>query len=224
MTGSGSTAKPSENRKLFIAGFLNNLVSKIDTQTHKKSEGNQTMRPGRRRKSPFDDLFDDFDDEFRRMEENMSRIFGHIQHNLDQRRSNGDPYVYGFSLRVGPDGKPHIEEFGNVSNRQGIQSCDPSKETCGREPLTDTIEGDDDVTIIAELPGIEKDDIVIDVDEESLTLDVDTEKRRYRKDLTFPCKVDPDSGRASHKNGVLEVKFKRQKPKPSGPKTKIKID
>ncbi|MFH1722372.1 MAG: archaeal heat shock protein Hsp20 [Candidatus Altiarchaeota archaeon] len=177
------------------------------------------MFPKKGRRGLFDEFFGDFDSEFRRMEENMAHVFNQIKEQSGKNVIEGEPFVYGFSMRIGPDGRPQIEEFGNLS--KGITK---NMEVPGREPLTDLIEGDDEITIIAEIPGIDKEDIELDVDEENLSINVDTSQRKYHKSLIFPCNVEPDSGKASYKNGVLEVKFKRQKPKPGPEKTKIKID
>src|SRR5579875_18032 len=71
------------------------------------------------------DFFRDFDD----MEEEMSRMFNafnDISRNApkelvrEYETSEGGkvrevgPIVYGYSMTVGPDGKPHVREFGNV--------------------------------------------------------------------------------------------------------------
>ncbi|MFC2154449.1 archaeal heat shock protein Hsp20 [Candidatus Altiarchaeota archaeon] len=181
------------------------------------------MIPKKGRKGFFDGFFDDFDGDFRRMEENITRILEDMKGMPEGAPAEGDPYVYGFSMRVGPDGKPHIEEFGNVGGSIDSQEGEPQA-VGGREPLTDLIEGDDEVTVIAELPGIEKEEIDLEIDEESVAIKVDTEQRKYNKELALPCPVNPESSKASYKNGVLEIKLKRQEPKPASEKTKIKID
>ncbi len=76
--------------------------------------------------------------------------------------------------------------------------------------------------VVAELPGVEKPDIAVECDGRTLTLKVDTEKRRYYKRLDLPAEVDPDTSKASYKNGVLELVLTR---KTKGPKPKqIQID
>ncbi len=118
-------------------------------------------------------------------------------------RSYG-PYVYGFSMSVGPDGKPVIREFGNVQqSRSGPQIREE------REPLVDMMEEEKDVVVVAELPGVEKDDISLYITEDRLTISVDTPKRKYHRELTLPARVDSKSARASYKNGVLEVRLRK---------------
>ena len=150
----------------------------------------------KRKKSPWFDAFDEFD----RLEEMMRRAFETPSERTKFRR----PYVYGFSLSVGPDGKPVIREFGNVQT--GWRGPRIREE---REPLVDVMEEDKDVVVIAELPGVEKGDIKLYAAEDHLTISVDTIERKYHRELTLPARVDPQSARASYKNGVLEVRLKK---------------
>jgi len=127
------------------------------------------------------------------------------------------PYVYGFSMSVGPDGKPVIREFGNVQpSRRG------PKIRREREPLVDVIEEDKAVVIVAELPGVEKDDISLHAIEDHLTVSVNTPNRKYRKELTLPARVDPKSACASYKNGVLEVRLKKLETAVKGERISVK--
>jgi HSP20 family protein len=38
---------------------------------------------------------------------------------------------------------------------------------------------------------------------------VNTQDRKYHKNLELPCEVKPDSSKASYKNGVLEVRIRK---------------
>src|SRR3989442_8009912 len=66
------------------------------------------------------------------------------------------PFVYGYSFRVGPDGKPVIREFGNVkpSLRKGAGGIPKGgPDVCeGRGPLVDTIGLDDVLKGVAGIP------------------------------------------------------------------------
>ncbi len=91
-----------------------------------------------------------------------------------------------------------IQEFGNTVAQRD------TPEEVGREPLTDIIEDKDTVRIIVEMPGVEKEDIDLNVEDRSLEIQVDKEGRKFSKKLELPCAVDADSTKASYKNGVLE--------------------
>lgn len=165
-----------------------------------------------------DDFFGfDIEREIRRMEEWMNRIMRDFG-----RGEIKGPYVYGFSMRIGPDGKPQIQEFGNVPRRFGIK--EESMEEY-REPLVDVMEDDKTVSITAEIPGVNKDDIELDLNDEDnvLTIKVDTPERKYYKEVELPAKVKPDSAKATYKNGILDVVFERTEPrKKSGKKIKVR--
>ena len=49
-------------------------------------------------------------------------------------------FIHGFSMNVGPDGKPKFQEFGNRPTKNETGEPILSEE---REPLTDIIEGDE---------------------------------------------------------------------------------
>jgi len=163
----------------------------------------------RRRKWPFD--WFDIDEEIERMERMMEHIFENAMRLEEQPET---PFVYGFSMRVGPDGKPVIREFGNTTR---------GPELAGeREPLTDIIEGDHNVSVTIELPGVEKDDVGLTTTESTLTVDVDTPQRRYHKVVDLPCKIIPDTTKATCKNGVLDVVIKKAE-KEKGPNFTVGI-
>ncbi len=156
----------------------------------------------RRRKRPYPwfDVFEEFD----RIEEMMEKMMREAFETPSRGARTLRPYVYGFSMSMGPDGKPVIREFGNV---QASRSGRKIREE--REPLVDAVEEERDVVVVAELPGVEKDDINLHTTEEHLTISVDTPQRKYHKELALPVRVDPKSARASYKNGVLEVRLRK---------------
>ena len=134
------------------------------------------------------------------------------------------PFVYGYSMSMGPDGKPVIREFGNVKASKPMAfgpqrpRLDVKEE---REPLVDVIEEKDALKVVAEVPGVEKEDIDLNTTENSLTISVDNKARRFYKEVEFPSQVDPESVKASYRNGVLEVTLTKRETKPKGRRIKI---
>jgi HSP20 family protein len=108
--------------------------------------------------------------------------------------------VYGYSMKIGPDGKPEIREFGNI--KKSLKGPQVKEE---REPLVDIVETDGEVRVVVELPGVEKSDIKLHGTEDSLTISVDTPEYKYYKDVTLPTKVRVKDAKSAYKNGVLEV-------------------
>ncbi len=139
-------------------------------------------------------------DEFRRFEEMMNRMFEEFWGRPSGRR------------RMLPSG-----ERGEIAPAEY------------REPFIDLIETDKEITATAEMPGLEKEDIKINLTEDRLEISAETSREEkkeekgyvyrerrsgsYYRAITLPSPVDPDSSKATYKNGVLEIKM---------PKTEVK--
>jgi HSP20 family protein len=120
------------------------------------------------------------------------------------------PFVYGYSVTVGPDGKPKVREFGNfkAETRLGKPHMDVKEK---REPLADVIDADDTVRVIVELPGVEKKDITLSGTDDKLTISVETPERKYFKEVELPAKVDVKKATSTYKNGVLDITIPKKK-------------
>ncbi|MHA2363859.1 MAG: archaeal heat shock protein Hsp20 [Candidatus Hodarchaeales archaeon] len=124
-----------------------------------------------------------------------------------------NPFVMGFSFNKDPDGKLHFERFGNFIKQFGFgapnQFNKREKENQAREPLVDVIKEDEEVHVIVEMPGVDKKSIDLRTTEMTLKIMANFENRRYRKHIDFPCPIIPESAKATFKNGILEIIFKR---------------
>jgi len=170
----------------------------------------------------IDEIFREFERMFEReIKEMTSRVpKGYVR---ERKLPDGSivrewgPFVYGYSITIGPDGRPKIREFGNVQpTRFGPQIKEE------REPLVDVYTTNGEVKVIAELPGVEKEDIQLHGTEDSLTISVDTPERKYYKEVKLPAKVNPKEAKTRYKNGVLEVTLpKEEERKPKGEPIKI---
>ncbi|MGC2425468.1 MAG: archaeal heat shock protein Hsp20 [Nitrososphaeraceae archaeon] len=133
------------------------------------------------------------------------------------------PFVYGYSMTIGPDGKPRIREFGNVKSQfsnsrgGGFLTARPliSSE---REPLADVTTTDREVKVIVEMPGVNKENIRVNVYGNSVEVTTtDPEKRKYREVVEIPPETDIETAKSAYKNGILEIIFdKKQQAKPKG--------
>lgn len=129
------------------------------------------------------------------------------------------PIVYGYSLTIGPDGKPRIREFGNVKKLgAGIAG---SKVSAEREPLADVITSSKEVKVVVELPGVEKKDIKINARDGSVEISAEAPGRKYHREVEVPHDLDVSSAKSTYKNGILEVVFQKR---PSSQGTEIRID
>jgi len=161
----------------------------------------------RRYKDPFelfDEMIREIEEEFERFEREFMRLGG------EGEVKTFGPYVYGFRVTIGPDGKPIVEEFGNIKNYKGKPMI-----TEEREPLADVIEKGDEIRVIAEVPGVDKNSIKVKITDGGKTLIVRAEggDRKYYKEIELPTQVDENSAKATYNNGVLQIILKKAKSK-----------
>ena len=156
-----------------------------------------------------------FDDEFDNLFKKMSRSFMNLDDLFEGIKESGaqgsGPFYYGYTMTVGPDGKPVVKEYGNV--KPGLL---PTSET--REPFVDTLvdEKEKVLKLVAEMPGVDKKDVKVVVNDKTISIDAEHGEKKYHAKVPIPHKVDKDSAKASYKNGVLELKFsllETEKPK-----------
>lgn len=137
------------------------------------------------------------------MFERLSRAMGMSMDNFGQH-----PFVYGFSVTQRPGEEPEIREFGNIPMFEQMETGE-KRYLDIRKPLIDVLESEEAVHVIAEMPGIEKENIQLNATD--LILDIETlnGNPKYSERVELPVKVDPQSAKATYKNGILEVAFKR---------------
>jgi HSP20 family protein len=184
----------------------------------------------RRRGSPFGPWgFPDIDEMMREMERAFSEQFKDLEKEVpkglvrESKTPDGGvkkeigPIVYGYSVTIGPDGKPVVREFGNVRRSQGRPSEAIQDK---REPLVDVISSGKHVRVIAEMPGVNKEDINVTVHEKSVVILVEGD-RGYYKELELPAVVDPKGARSTYNNGVLEVTIPLKSSQGGGVKLRV---
>jgi HSP20 family protein len=151
-----------------------------------------------RKRNPFD-LFEDLDEMFEEMLREFERI-GPGEH-------VSGPFFYGFSINQRPGEEPEIREFGNIRPEGG------RIEIGERKPLVDVFDSDKAVQVVAEMPGIEKEDVELNVEGRELEIKASRGDRKYHEFVELPADIDIDSAKASYKNGVLDITLNKvQKP------------
>ena len=161
-----------------------------------------------------------FDGEFDKIFKRMSNSFFDIDDIFEEFKENGSnsgPFYYGYTMSVGPNGKPVVKEYGNV--KPGLLS---SADT--REPIVDAIidEKEKLVKLVAEMPGVEKTDVKILVQDKSVDISAEHGEKKYHVKVPIKHKVDENSAKASYKNGILELVFKLiEDEKPKGKNVEV---
>jgi HSP20 family protein len=80
----------------------------------------------------------------------------------------------------------------------------------GSDLHLDVHEEDDQLRVVADLPGVEKEAINLKCDGEVLTVAAASDRREYEERVRLPTTVDEHSASATYNNGVLEVTFDRE--------------
>ncbi len=145
-----------------------------------------------------------FFSEFERMqemlEEMMSESIQDFNSSESAVRAHG-PLVYGFSFKMGSQGRPVVNEFGNIPKKKS--------DLGEREPLVDVIDGKLDVRVIAELPGVDEKEISLVLKGKVLGIKVMNKERRYAKKVKLPAVPVSKKYSTSFKNGILEVVLRK---------------
>ena len=169
----------------------------------------------------FRNIFDEFEEQFRRMQQHMNNV---QQPNNEQTEGqNPNVRIYGYRYSRGPDGKTHFQEFGNMpQNREyGLpQKQTPTIEE--KERLIDLQEGEKEIYVTAELPGINKQDINLTATEDQLIIEIQKEGKTQEKEVKLPAAVHRNKTEATFNNGVLSITLKKRKNKRKG--SNINID
>ncbi|MDH3527592.1 MAG: Hsp20/alpha crystallin family protein [Gammaproteobacteria bacterium] len=100
----------------------------------------------------------------------------------------------------------------------------------GKTPKVDMIDRDMEITIRAELPGVEKDNLDITVSDHNVTIKAQTQYEEkeeqeeyyrhemshgeYQRTLELPVTVDEQKAKATFKNGILELRLPKMEKTP----------
>jgi HSP20 family protein len=127
----------------------------------------------------------------------------------------GNPFVFGFNMNIGPDGKFRVNPVGNVKTKNKTQPNNEENEVEikeSRDPVIDVFEENENVIVIAEMPGVTKEEINMEIDGTSLILSAKNEEtfRNYYSKVELPKAVYTEDAKARFTNGILELKMKKK--------------
>ena len=148
------------------------------------------------RRKNLRDMLDELDKYFEDFEKDIQEA---VRNSVSAAQSPTKPFMAGFSFRLGPEGKPSIQIFGDS----------PMHADGYRSPMSEQIldEKNKLLRVVFDMPGVEKSDVKVDATEESAVVVAERGNRKYRAEVALKVEVLPDSGRAEYKNGVLEISF-----------------
>lgn len=148
------------------------------------------------RRKELRDMLDELDKYFEDFEKGVQDA---VRNSLSAARVPTKPFVAGFSFKLGPEGKPFIQFFGDS----------PTHADGFRSPLSEQLldEKNGLLRVVLDMPGVEKNDIQVDATEDSAVITAERGIRKYRAEIRLKTPVEEDSGKAEYKNGLLEISF-----------------
>jgi HSP20 family molecular chaperone IbpA len=170
----------------------------------------------------YDEFFgvsDFFDTKF------LRRLQSHLERMMEDVR-NGDLKGTWMVKRLDEPGLKGFYIQGNFGSDEALEPLEPLRprrrrplpenpfelpsraEDRVREPLTDVFDEGDAFRVYVELPGVEKDNVRLTVEDGSLQITAD----RFRKILRLPeSHIDAGSISSEYKNGVLVITIPKRK-------------
>jgi HSP20 family protein len=148
-------------------------------------------------------------DEFENFIDRILRQWGI---NPELNSATGDPkirkWTYGYSMTMGPDGKPLVREWGTGLPNQDIEQGFP--QPTGQqvsEPLTqvDCDATNMKVRVLVEMPGVSKESVKVKATETAVRVTASHGGKDYDVEVPLNAKVDPKSAKATCNNGVLDL-------------------
>ncbi len=148
--------------------------------------------------------------------------------------SQWDPFSLMNSLRQEMD--RFIDELGFEGDLMSPSSTGFGGQMSNWRPTTEVFERDNQLVVRADLPGLTKNDVDVDIDNDRITIRGERKseheenregffrsERSYGKfvrSIPIPDGVDPEQAKANFKNGVLEIAM----PMPEGRQQRRKLE
>lgn len=136
------------------------------------------------------------DEEFERILREMEKIVDEAFRDSFEQLKSGKMFVKGFSIRLGPDGTPRIDEYEH-----------PSRDTEGSAP--EMWESDRRLSITLEMPPVREEDIQVELEETRVDIQV-RGLDDFHHVIHLPQPVCPDSATITYKNRILDIEVDKQ--------------
>lgn len=111
--------------------------------------------------------------------------------------------VYGLRVKLGLGGDAvDVEPFGNLKFDK--KSRHPVVQEV-REPLVDVLEEPNRILVIAEMPGVTRDDVSVSIDDDVMSIRAQRKEKKYRKEVLLPKPVSKEPVSISCNNGIVQI-------------------
>jgi HSP20 family protein len=135
--------------------------------------------------------------------------------NLDHIKK-GMKGVYGFTINTAVGGgksgeeRQTVETFGNIK-----KTPDGPKVNEEREPIIDIFDEDTkEIVILVELPGVDEEDIKLNLNDDILEIVAINKNRNYKKEVLLSVIPPKQVLKQKFLNGILEIKIEKEIQKP----------
>lgn len=78
-----------------------------------------------------------------------------------------------------------------------------------KQPLIDVFEEEDYLVVLAELPGVDEQDVTLKVDESAITITAENATKKYLEVIKLPTCVKRDTMKFTYRNNILQVRLKK---------------
>ena len=135
----------------------------------------------------------------------IERFFDRMTRNMFN--NMGGSGYHGYVISTGPNGYPVVKEI-----------YDPQQPLEAKNDEVDTIydEKTNTIKMVVEMPGVEKSDIKINVDNRVVHIYAEREGKKYDIKTNIDKNIKETSANASYRNGILEIVFPVIEEKQSG--------
>lgn len=126
-------------------------------------------------------------------------------------KEGGIKGVYGFSLKTGLGGKDdevRVEPFGNIRKDKKTGAVVVQEI---HEPLIDVFEDSDATTLIAEMPGVGREDIMLEIRDDVLTVFAEKRDKKYRKEILLSHSPVKERIKVTCNNGIVTILCEKEK-------------
>ena len=147
--------------------------------------------PGR----SFDEFLNYLTDNLKKIMPNLEEFFTQIQDKIN-------------SGEIDPEDFSNFNEldnfdFGKIFMPQNMKTTATISEPAPKDPLIDVMDIGDKIKIIIDLPGLEKEDIKLNLKKNSVLVSV--HKRKLHKRIPLISDINKEHVSATYKNGILEI-------------------
>ena len=148
------------------------------------------------RRKDLRDMLDELDKYFEEFEKDVQDV---VRNSISAVRSHTEPYVAGFAFSLGPEGRPSVQFFGDS----------PLRRDGFRSPMSEQIldEKNGLLRLVLDMPGVEKSDIKVEATDDKAVVTAERDSRKYKAEISLKAQVQPDTGKAEYRNGLLEISF-----------------